>query len=104
MGIALGSLALLFVMVLDFILYRKKTANRRTNLATTPEEEPYVKQKAELEAEDRVFEAPALSLPLLRFWFQGGRCSVKTISSSGRDNGTMRCRFRTKSLRCPQWR
>ena len=26
-----------------------------------------------------------LSLPLLRFPFQGGSCSAKTISSSGRD-------------------
>ena len=48
-------------MVLNFILCRKRRANRGTNLVTTPDEEPHVKPKAELEADDRVFEAPAQS-------------------------------------------
>lgn len=33
-----------------------------------------------------------VSLPLLRFWFHGGKGSVETISSSGRDSGC-RCGF-----------
>ena len=61
-GIALGSLVFLIITMTGVYFYRKRRrAKRRHGTSTaTSDEEPYIKAKAKLGAENRIFEASAV--------------------------------------------